>query len=278
MVAPVEQDARGIVDPGAGLQRFRLHRHEPSPAAARFVDRYWVVSWDLPAGESFTQRVLPHPVVNLSLQRGEALVNGATRRMDARTIEGRGQVLGVMFRPAGFHPLLRRSASSLTDCICPARSVLGPTILDDLARELDAGRVDPLDAVRTVDELLADRLPAGPVAVASEATTSIVELVAGDPGTVRVDDLAARCELSVRQLQRRFAEHVGLSPKAVIRRYRLHEAAERARREIDVDWGALAAELHYSDQSHLVRDFSATFGMSPDRYARSQVPVTPSSS
>jgi AraC-like DNA-binding protein len=61
---------------------------------------------------------------------------------------------------------------------------------------------------------------------------------------------------------------VGLNPKSVLRRYRLFEAAERVRRDGPVDWAALAAELHYSDQPHLVRDFHATFGMSPERYAR----------
>ena len=61
---------------------------------------------------------------------------------------------------------------------------------------------------------------------------------------------------------------MGVSPKAVIRRYRLYEAAERARLGTDVDWAVLAAELGYSDQAHLTRDFSATVGMPPDRYAR----------
>jgi AraC-like DNA-binding protein len=48
----------------------------------------------------------------------------------------------------------------------------------------------------------------------------------------------------------------------------LYEAAERARQGAGVDWAALAVELGYSDQSHLIRDFSASIGMPPDRYAR----------
>ena len=49
--------------------------------------------------------------------------------------------------------------------------------------------------------------------------------------------------MSVRRLQRRFADHVRVSPKAVVRRCRLYEAAERARLGADV-------------------------AMPPDRYAR----------
>jgi AraC-like DNA-binding protein len=85
-----------------------------------------------------------------------------------------------------------------------------------------------------------------------------------------VDAVAAAAGLSVRTLQRLFAEHVGVSPKTVIRRYRIYEAAERARAGERVDWATLAPELGYSDQAHLVRDFTAAFGMPPERYARQE--------
>ena len=68
-------------------------------------------------------------------------------------------------------------------------------------------------------------------------------------------------------MQRRFADHVGISAKALIRRYRLYEAAEQARLRRDVDWAELAAQLSYSDQAHLSRDFSALLGMPPRQYA-----------
>jgi AraC-like DNA-binding protein len=53
----------------------------------------------------------------------------------------------------------------------------------------------------------------------------------------------------------------------VILRYRIHEAVDRASPQ--VDWGRLAADLGYSDQAHLVRDFTATLGVSPTVYTRS---------
>ena len=54
----------------------------------------------------------------------------------------------------------------------------------------------------------------------------------------------------------------------MIRRYRLYEAAERAARGTDVRWADLAAELGFSDQAHLTREFTAALGMPPERYAR----------
>ncbi|MBX6768738.1 MAG: AraC family transcriptional regulator, partial [Actinomadura rubrobrunea] len=85
----------------------------------------------------------------------------------------------------------------------------------------------------------------------------------------RVDQAAEALHVSTRTLQRLFAEYVGVAPKWVMRRARLHEAAARADQGDDVDWAALADELGYCDQSHLICDFTATVGVPPARYARS---------
>jgi AraC-like DNA-binding protein len=243
MAKPVEEDARGIVAPDRGLQHFTLDRIDPSPHVARFVSWYWVVTWDLQAPHE--QPVLSHPVVNVVLGDGAPTAYGPPTRIGSRLLEGRGRVVGVLFRPAGFRPLLGAPMRTIVDTTFPFDA--------DVPAEVEA-----------VDELLARRLPAQQQP--SEATTAIVERIAADPSMVRVASLADDLGISERQLQRRFADHVGLSPKAIVRRYRLYEAAERARAG-DVDWAGVAAELGYSDQSHLTRDFTAALGVPPARYS-----------
>jgi AraC-like DNA-binding protein len=97
-----------------------------------------------------------------------------------------------------------------------------------------------------------------------------VDRVVAAPGLTRVDQLAAESGVGVRRLQRLFREHVGVGPKWLIRRYRLHEAATRAAAGAPLDLVALAADLGYSDQAHLTRDFTALVGAPPGRYARAQ--------
>ena len=58
---------------------------------------------------------------------------------------------------------------------------------------------------------------------------------------------------------------VGASPKWVMRRARLQEAAMRAEHGGHVDWAALAADLDCADQAHLTCDFTATIGVPPAR-------------
>ncbi|WP_373302443.1 helix-turn-helix domain-containing protein [Streptomyces gelaticus] len=95
----------------------------------------------------------------------------------------------------------------------------------------------------------------------------MVEYVTADSGLRRVDQLAEEFGVTVRRLQRLFHEYVGASPKWVLRRARLHEAAQRADRGTNIDWAALAAGLGYADQAHFTRDFTAAVGISPGRYA-----------
>jgi AraC-like DNA-binding protein len=111
--------------------------------------------------------------------------------------------------------------------------------------------------VRDVDIAL-ERLPPSP------DLAELVELVERH----RVEDVVERFGIAPRTLQRLFARYVGVSPKWVLRRYRLHEAAARLAAEQDRTWAEVAAELGYFDQSHFIRDFTAAIGLTPVAYAQ----------
>jgi AraC-like DNA-binding protein len=99
-----------------------------------------------------------------------------------------------------------------------------------------------------------------------DEVVGIVARIAADPSVRRVNRLAATLGVGPRTLQRLFHEYVGVGPKWVIRQYRLHDAAGRIAAG-EIEWAQLAAELGYSDQAHLVRDFTAAVGVPPARYA-----------
>ena len=96
----------------------------------------------------------------------------------------------------------------------------------------------------------------------------MVYAIAGDRDITKVEDLVERYGLNVRAVQRLFAKYVGVSPKWVIQRYRLHEAAEQLASNTALSQADLALSLGYSDQAHFNRDFKAVVGTSPAAYAR----------
>ncbi|MET9538429.1 AraC family transcriptional regulator [Streptomyces sp. NPDC006553] len=132
-----------------------------------------------------------------------------------------------------------------------------------LSPDTDHARVAALDAF-----LLAHGPAPDP---AADRAMELVDLIRGDRTVRKVAQLVATTGLSARSLQRLFASHVGVGPKWVILRYRIHEALEHAEAAGPAggpDWAALAVELGYSDQAHLVREFTATIGVPPTAYAR----------
>jgi AraC-like DNA-binding protein len=259
----VIEDSRGILRPQESLRALRRSRSAvPGPLTAH-LDLFWHVEWDLPGGVIHHQRLLTLPAVHVVIEARDATVIGPLRRPWGRELSSHGWALGVMFRPGAFRDVLNAPVRTLTDRSIPISDVFGPAG-DQLAAAI-RGAVTDDERFALAAKFFADRLPAPSADQA--AVTAAVQRVIDDQAIMGVADLAQACHWSIRHLQRLFAEHVGVTPKWAIRRYRLVNAAERAARQREVQWESLAHELGYSDQSHLIRDFTEIIGMSPARYA-----------
>jgi AraC-like DNA-binding protein len=81
--------------------------------------------------------------------------------------------------------------------------------------------------------------------------------------------VAALCEelgWSRRRLAARFAEEIGLGPKAVARLFRFHHALELVSGDPAPSWAKTAFAAGYYDQSHLINEFRAITGITPRQY------------
>ncbi|MEU4835771.1 helix-turn-helix domain-containing protein [Streptosporangium sp. NPDC023615] len=265
----VETRQRGWVDPYAGLDAFDFARQAPSPELSAYVDHFWVVTW---AGlaEPYEQRIVSHPTVNMTIAPDFHRVAGVIRGGFSYTMRGDGRVLGTRFRPGGFRPFLRGPVCELTGRFVEIGEMYGTAGATLVERVL--AEPDPVAAVALVETFLL-RLEPEPDPL-TEEVAALVTMAENDTSITRVDRLAHRSGRSVRSLQRLFRDHVGVGPKWVIRRFRLHEAAERVHRGLDL--ATLAAELGYTDQAHLTRDFTAAVDMPPAAYARLRSASRPS--
>jgi AraC-like DNA-binding protein len=241
-----------------------LHRFDPGPELAPYAVWHWIVVWDLRGRPPHHQTTLPHPSAHLVVEEGGAWLYGPLRDRFERTLEGAGRAVGLRFRPGGLRPLLKAPVSSIRDRRVPASTLPGVDG-EALTRSVEAAD-DLEEATAAMETALIPLLPERPDPEL-ELADRAVALLEQDRSLNRVSDLAERLSLSVRSVQRLFADQVGLGPSWVIRRYRLHEAAAHATAGGDVDWARLAVTLGYYDQAHLVRDFTATVGTAPARYA-----------
>jgi AraC-like DNA-binding protein len=102
-----------------------------------------------------------------------------------------------------------------------------------------------------------------------EQAVAITDRIVGDATLRTVEQTAMEFHTHPRTLQRLFREYVGVSPKWMIRRCRIQEAAALVEARSVVNWAGFAASLGYFDQAHFVNDFRAIVGHSPVRHERS---------
>lgn len=236
------------------------------PPLADIVEHFWQVEWSIPAGESFVQKTIPHPSTHVVFELDRCEVVGPMTGLFTRELVGDGRVFAAKIKP-GMTPVLARvPAADLVDRRAPIDEALplDRAEVDALAAAVlgarDGESAAPLERalLRCVDDRRRQRC---------REASALVARVEADTGLVRAADLAAIAGCSLRSLQRLFRECVGLSPKQVIQRFRLLEAAERLVAE-PAGGAAIAAALGYADQAHFIRAFRDLVGATPHQYAR----------
>ncbi|MFE5335836.1 helix-turn-helix domain-containing protein [Isoptericola sp. NPDC056573] len=272
---------RGLVDPAAARGGFALVRLDPAPDLADLVERHWVVRWDLPPGAEFTQAVIPHPNANVVAEAEGFAVHGIPGGLFSRTLRGSGAVLGTKLRPGALRVLVGGAGALRPGLVVPAGVALpgprGPSAADveDAGRRaVAAARAgDDTAAVAAVTPVLRAvaaerRTPRAAVALDRVARV-LGAVVAGELGPdAGVADLADLVGTTPRSLQRLFADWVGVSPKWVLQRHRVHLAADLLAADPGRPLADLAAAVGYYDQAHLSADFARALGTPPATYGR----------
>ncbi|SFN63558.1 helix-turn-helix domain-containing protein [Dokdonella immobilis] len=258
---------REKIDPHNGLLNVRsatplpgYWRYLPSPALAPFVEHFWTVEWDL--AEPVLRETLPYPNAHIILEPGICALGGVSTKKFSRVLAGKSRVLGTKFQPGGLRPFIDRPVSALTDKVVALEELFGAAAADLGRRAL--AHTDHHAAIGVIESFLLERDPRAVDEL--ELLRRMTARIAGDREMRTVEALGREFGLGVRSLQRLFREFVGVSPKWMIRRFRMQEAAETLAAAARVDWAELALGLGYTDQAHFNRDFKRLIGTTPGAY------------
>lgn len=256
---------KGVVYPAAAEKIFRLERYLPDPDLAPFVEYFWLVAWQLPDGVVHVQRTLPSPCIHLVFDAGRTAVFGVMTGAFEYTLKNSGRILGVRFLPGAFRSFLKRPVQSVTDREFPLSALFD---CDDAKAERSVlTAADDAGMVEAASAILRRALPAPDPQTARIA--EILDAIEHHPGITQVQQLADHTGISVRRLQMLFREYVGATPKWVIRRNRLLDAADQLSHGSEIDLASLAQALGYYDQAHFTTDFEKLVGKPPADYRRS---------
>jgi AraC-like DNA-binding protein len=256
-----------------------VRRMSPSPALAPYIQYYGLREATLGRSPMYTP--LPartdcfleiyladrYRIVNVASGAVHqaprlVLVGPHTRRREDLLLSGTLRVFHIHFTPVGFRALFGIPAYLVADNAASADAVLGKSI-HQFADQLSEAR-DPTLLAALADRFLQSRLAAPPNVSAVARTARILQQ---RHGAVEIARLAAAHNLSTRQLERAFREHVGIPPKTFSRLARLNHALDLSRRNPAEDWAGIALAAGFYDQSHMVRDFRALTGETPLGFA-----------
>lgn len=248
----------------------------PHAVLQAYVKRFWVLEKEY-TSECNIEEVIPDACIELVLNFGCAYQHagdsthrelpkvcliGLQRKPLVLQAQGIVKIVGVRFFAWGVLPFL-------TESVQPGGT--NRVELDDSWREMvsrvstqvQAGRYQ--DAVAEIEDLLIGKRLS--TLFEPRQVQAAAKLLYRTRGKFRVADLADYCNLSVRQIQRRFKDATNLPPKTLARRIRFEAIRNRLMFEPDTNLTDLAHEFGFTDQAHFIHDFKSFTNKTPGEYA-----------
>ena len=256
----------------------RYEEHDPDPALAAHVHCIWLFEGDEAGVE---QAVPPDGRCELIAHGGrpydERGAGGAWHAQAALLFAGqltrplvlrsRGPVavIGVRFKPAGAWAFVGAPMSSCTDLRLDIATLHGAVAATSLRAQLR-------DAANVGERIAAlSRYVAAQIALhegrRDTAIEACVERILASEGRVPLAELGPLAGLGERQLQRRFAAVVGISPRMLGVVVRLRRVFEALRDAPWSTWSERAQAAGFFDHPQMARDFRRLLGTAPTRWA-----------
>ncbi|KOY15439.1 helix-turn-helix domain-containing protein [Paenibacillus xylanivorans] len=167
---------------------------------------------------------------------------------------------GVRFFPGGAYVFHGLPLEELTDRRIPLEECW-PVKLSELQERM-AGTKSFEERVHVMNTYLSP-LSVQTNSYENDLMKNVLHRIFTDGGRMSVSELAMREVVSERQLHRKFAEWIGISPKRFSEVVRFHRVLDSIHQGHTADWVALALNHGFFDQAHLIRQFRKFYGETP---------------
>jgi len=251
----------GVQHHKLSAERYHLRRYFPDDPLIVLIEQFWLVNWDLRDEINHMQKNLPDPNFHLILDNRKLKLIGPISKTYSYKMEGVGKVIGIKFALGALSDFLEPPLSKYVDKEFDFQQLVNFDV-DTLISKLDR-----LEDDEQIIDILQTYMTPFAITSSSELirVRELVNRIKNDSDITRVEHLSKKTDISIRTIQRCFKYYLGLSPKWLIRKYRLHQALELIDKE-NVNFLDIVEWLGYTDQSHLIRDFKEIIGVTPKNY------------
>ncbi len=248
---PPSADLREFVRTYAQREMVDLPGTITTPVPARLeqtLEFQFAESFEVVTGSG--RREFAHPVTLVGPH-----TEGAIAILKNRVIS-----FGIFFQPVGLSRLFRIPPSEISNRAFDACDVL-PRGVRQLLDQLAECKTFPT-RVEVVERFLRG-LASRRSVLREDLGRSAASYIFKANGAVRMIDVATCYGISVRHLERRVRDAVGIAPKTYARVARFQTALDAKLLTPARSWISIAHDLGYHDQMHLVHDFHRLAGAAP---------------
>ena len=275
---PEIKASKGVLHPKKSQPHYQLKQYQPCDSLEPFIEQYWHVTWDLAKQTSHTQQNLPQPNIHFTFEREGSFFYGPVKSRFSRILMGKDEIFGIKFNLGALQVITQKPLSEFVDVVLDLNQFLN---IDQQLENLTLDKSDCIEKKITAVEnyfqrlLFDDRSPAyikdlAKVTKLIKQVQTITALIENNHSITKVSQLVELSDLSERALQRLFKKHIGLSPKWLIRKYRIHELLTRLESTQILtpdDWQKTIHDLEYVDQAHFIKEFKSFVGCTPQQYS-----------
>ncbi len=236
-------------------------RFLPSASTAPAVSELFVYELERDTAGVAMPRAESHLVVRFGTSATSGLdahAFGAQQRAHRKRLRSGQRAVMARIRLGALERVLGVPGSEIAGRIVPLADLWGDAATRQLFGRLgDAGTT--VGAAQVLESAIAARLAVDE----RRAQAELVRDAAVRYTCAMVKGVPADLGVSERHLRRVFRETVGVSPKTFAKLKRFRRAARAAYEAPQLSWASIAATAGYYDQAHLIAEFRAIAGVTP---------------
>jgi AraC-like DNA-binding protein len=251
---------------------------QPHIDLASLVKCYWTLEVQA-KNNSERQRIIPDGCIEMAFILGDDIKRYTSE--DEFILQPRAMVLGqtikpfyieptgyvntfaVRFYPYGFANFVASTIKDLANKETPIEILFGEKDSKKLAQKIIQA-TDTKERIEIIEAFLLDRL--NEKATIDKVVKTTVDLLLSTKGSRSINDILKENLSKRRQLERKFLNQIGISPKQLGKIIRLQAALKMLLNQQSENLTQIAYDSEYYDQSHFIKDFKEFTGTNPKEY------------
>lgn len=255
---------------------------QPSPALRSFIKGYVYHNIDTDKRVYFMPNEYPFLTINLGegydvhsdKHHGECFKShyfvGHTKSSYSVSSRGKLKGIGVYFEPAALCQLLRLSLDKITGTSVTVSDLEDKefyTIVEKITHTNNMPK-----CISLLDSFFLKKATKTDLhRIDMDFATAFVRRHKGD---IAISDIADRLNISIRTLERRFMQYIGLTPKQYAKIIRINSVMRMLNSSGLNRLTDIAYQFGYYDQTHFIKEFKSFTGIKPTGFAMQSRPFS----